>query len=123
MDWKEISQMSESGLVDIYTHSRHHEFADTVPTEKYVEDIKYAHENIEKHLNKRITKVFTYPYGVNGNEKIKALEEEGFIQNLTDNKVNKSNKLDLSRLHREYPLNDSVPKILLKTVYRSIRYN
>lgn len=70
-----------------------------------------------------MTKVFTYPYGLNGEEKIEALEKEGFIQNLTDNRVNQSETLDLSRLHREYPLNDSVAKILLKTFYRSIRYH
>jgi len=123
MNWKQIQEMSESGLVDVYTHSRHHEFADKVETEQYVKDIKYAHENIEKHLNKKVTKIFTYPYGVNGEEKIKALEKEGFVQNLTDNKVNKSKKLDLSRLHREYPLNNDVPMILLKTLYRRIRYD
>lgn len=122
LNWEQIKEMNESGLVDIYTHSRHHEFADKVETDQYVKDIKYAHENIEKHLNKKVTKVFTYPYGVKGEDKIQALEKEGFIQNLTDNKVNKSKRLDLSRLHREYPLNHSAPMILLKTLYRRIRY-
>ena len=44
------------------------------------------------------------------------------MQNLTDNKVNMSNKLNIYSLHREYPLEDSVFKILLKTNYRVIRY-
>ena len=123
LTWEQIKEMSDSGLVDIYTHSRYHKDANMVSTEKYVEDIKYAHNHIEEKLGKKVTKVFTYPYGLNGEEKIEALKKEGFIQNLTDNKVNKSKTLDLSRLHREYPLNDSVSKILLKTFYRSIRYH
>ena len=110
------------GLVDIYTHSRYHEEATDIPTKQYVDDILYAHHHIEEQLGKQVTKVFTYPYGINGDEKIEALQKEGFVQNLTDNKINKSKELDLARLHREYPLNDSVAKILLKTLYRSIRY-
>lgn len=122
LTWEQIKEMSDSGLVDIFTHSRYHKDANTVPTDQYVQDILYAHNHIEKKLGKKVTKVFTYPYGIKGEEKIEALKKEGFVQNLTDNKINKSKELDLSRLHREYPLNDSVEKILLKTFYRSIRY-
>ncbi len=123
LTWEQIKEMNQSGLVDIYTHSRYHEYSDTVSTEQYISDVQYAHEHIEKQLEKPIAKVFTYPYGVNQEEKIEALSQAGFIQNLTDNRVNQSESLDLSKLHREYPLNDSVPKILLKTIYRSIRYH
>lgn len=123
LTWNQIKEMNDSGLVDIYTHSRYHEFCDTVSSEQYASDIQYAHEHIEKQLGKPITKVFTYPYGVNQEEKIETLAQAGFVQNLTDNRVNQSKNLDLSRLHREYPLNDSVPKILFKTIYRSLRYH
>ena len=51
------------------------------------------------------------------------LKKEGYIQNLTDNKINKSKDLDLYRLHRCYPLNDSIYKMMAKIIYRSIRYN
>ena len=50
------------------------------------------------------------------------LKEAGYVQNLTDNKINTSKELDLSGLHRSYPLNDSVLKIILKIQYRAIRY-
>ena len=50
------------------------------------------------------------------------LKKEGYIQNLTDNKINKSKDLDLYRLHRCYPLNDSIYKMMAKIIYRSIRY-
>lgn len=123
MNWEEIKEMSNSGLVDVYSHSRYHKDPNTINTNQYVKDIEYSHKHIENILGKNVTKIFTYPYGLYDDEKIIALEKDGFIQNLTDNKVNESNKLDLSRLHREYPLNDSVFKILLKTVYRAIRYD
>lgn len=123
LNWEQIKEMSNSSLVDIYTHSRYHEYSDTVSTKQYISDIQYSHEHIEKQLGKSIPKIFTYPYGVKQKEKIEALTQAGFVQNLTDNRVNQSENLDLSRLHREYPLNDSVPKILLKTIYRSIRYH
>lgn len=122
LTWEQIKEMSDSGLVDIFTHSRYHEDANTIETDQYVQDILYAHNHIEEKLGKKVTKVFTYPYGIKGEEKIEALKKEGFVQNLTDNKINKSKELDLSRLHRQYPLNDSVEKILLKILYRSIRY-
>lgn len=123
LTWEEIKEMSDSGLVDVYSHSRYHKDPSTVNTNQYVEDIEYSHKHIENIIGKKVTKIFTYPYGLYDEEKIIALEKAGFIQNLTDNKVNESSKLDLSRLHREYPLNDSVFKILLKTFYRVIRYN
>ena len=55
-------------------------------------------------------------------EQIENLKKEGYIQNLTDNKINKSKDLDLYRLHRCYPLSDSIYKMMAKIIYRSIRY-
>ena len=69
-----------------------------------------------------VLKVFTYPYGLSTNEERQMLKEAGYVQNLTDNKINTSKELDLSGLHRSYPLNDSVLKIILKIQYRAIRY-
>ena len=44
------------------------------------------------------------------------------IENFEIGKINRSNKLDLSRLHRIYPLNDSAWKIVLKIEYKSLKY-
>lgn len=122
LNWEQIKKMEESGLVSIYTHSSHHEDPNTIEDYQYAQNIEQAHKNIEEQLGKKVTKVFTYPYGLNNEEKIKILGEKGFVQNLTDNKVNNSKDLNLNKLHREYPLNDSVAKILIKTMYRNIRY-
>lgn len=123
LNWEQIKEMSDSGLVDIYSHSRYHRNPNTVDTQQYVKDIEYSHNHIQEQLGKNITKVFTYPYGMYDEDKRSALNSVGFIQNLTDNKVNKSSNIDLSKLHRQYPLNDSIYSIILKTMYRSIRYN
>ena len=79
-------------------------------------------EECSKKLGKTNLKIFTYPYGLYKEEQIENLKKEGYIQNLTDNKINKSKDLDLYRLHRCYPLNDSIYKMMAKIIYRSIRY-
>lgn len=123
MDWNEIKELDKTGLVTINSHGKTHYDFSQEPTEKAVEDVKYAHKQIEKNLEKEQIKVFTYPYGLSKEETVEQLEKEGFIQNLTDNKINKSENLNLSGLHRCYCLNDSIFKILLKVKYRSIKYN
>lgn len=121
--WEQAKEMKDSGLFSIYSHGYQHLEYDKESIEKLVELTNASYHNIVSNLeDQNILKVFTYPYGLYRDDEIEALEKEGFIQNLTDNKVNQSNKLDLSRLHRCYPLNDSVFKIILKIQYRSFRY-
>ncbi len=122
MNWEELRILSQSGLVTINTHGRYHDDFDKLETVKAVEDVKYAHKQIEQNLGRQIIKVFTYPCGLYKEETIKALEQEGFIQNLTDNKINKSKTLNLSGLHRCYCLGDSTLKMMIKLKYRAIRY-
>lgn len=123
LTWEQAKEMHDSGLISIYSHGYEHLEYDKEPVEKLVELTNKSYQNIVDNLeDENILKVFTYPYGLYNDETISALEKEGYIQNLTDNKVNQSNKLDLSRLHRCYPLGDSVFKIILKIQYRSVRY-
>lgn len=123
MTWDQLREMSDSGLVDIYSHGEHHLDATTMNTEDFVKDVVESHKNIEENLGRPVKKIFTYPYGLYNNEKVMALFNAGFIQNLTDNKINHSELLNFSKLHRSYPLSDPVWKILLKVVYRDIRYH
>ena len=108
------------------------EISDTVGTngyydketpERLLSDTNKAQEDLENNLeDNNILKVFTYPYGLYTNAERDTLWQAGYVQNLTDNRINLSDKLDLSGLHRSYPLNNSVLKILLKIQYRVIRY-
>lgn len=122
LTWDEIRKMSENKLISFYTHGKEHYEFDKKETEQAVKDVKEAHNHIERELRKKVSKVFTYPYGLYKQETIEALAKEGFVQNFTDNKINKSKNLNMNGLHRMYPLEDSTIKILAKIIYRSIRY-
>lgn len=121
--WQEAKEMHDSGLISVYLHGLQHLEYNKEPTEKLLEQTEQAYKNLTTNLqDNTILKVFTYPYGLYRDEELEALGNKGFIQNLTDNKINQSNKLNLHGLHRCYPLSDSILKILIKIQYRTIRY-
>ena len=120
---KAAREMKESGLMSIYLHGYTHTQYDKETPERLLSDTNKAQEDLENNLeDNNILKVFTYPYGLYTNAERDTLWQAGYVQNLTDNRINLSDKLDLSGLHRSYPLNNSVLKILLKIQYRVIRY-
>ena len=121
--WAQAKEMKESGLVTIASHSMNHPEFTNLSIEEAVDNVKESYKIIEEKLGYETTKIFTYPYGLYKEEQLQELGKEGYVQNLTDNKINKSNNLNLSGLHRCYPLNDSIYKMIAKIVYRSIRYN
>lgn len=122
--WEQAKEMHDSGLMSIYSHGYTHAEYDKESVDKLVTDTENAYQSLVTNLeDEDLLKVFTYPYGLYTEEEKEALKEAGFIQNLTDNKVNTSEDLNLYGLHRMYPLDDSVFKILLKIQYRVIRYN
>ena len=123
ISWDNAKEMQDSGLVTIASHSTDHPEFTSLSVEEAVNDVNNTYKIIEEKLGKQPIKIFTYPYGLHKEEQNDALWKEGYIQNLTDNKINKSKNLDLSRLHRCYPLSDSIFKMTLKIFYRSIRYN
>ena len=121
--WEQAKEMHDSGLISIYSHGLTHCKYNEVLPEDLVKQTNQAYDNLRNNLqDPNLLKVFTYPYGLYTNEELDALGKEGYIQNLTDNKINRSKKLNLSGLHREYPLNNPVWKMILKIEYRSMRY-
>lgn len=122
LSWDQIKEMYASNLINFHSHGKFHSEPFDISTEEYVQQITNAHAHIEENLGETISKVYTYPYGLFEEDKVEALAAAGFVQNLTDNKINKSNTLDLSRLHRAYPLSDSVFTMIVKLFYRSLRY-
>ena len=122
-DWEKAKEMHDSKLMGIYSHSPNHKKYTDHSKEVLVEDVENSYKELREKLeDEELLKVFCYPYGEYKDEMIKALEEKGYMQVLTDNKINDSNNLDLSRLHRIYPLEDSVFKMILKMKYRDLRY-
>ena len=121
--WEQAKEMNDSGLVGIYSHTYYHNKCDGMTGVELIENVNKSYDEIEANLGiENQFKVFTYPEGRYTKETLEALKGEGYMQNLTDNKVNTSKDLDIYALHREYPLEDSVFKILTKTYYRTIRY-
>lgn len=98
--WEQAKEMKESGLVTIASHSVDHPEFTKISTKDACDNVNKSYNEIEEKL-----------------------KEQGYIQNLTDNKINKSSNLNLYGLHRCYPLNDSIYKIMAKIIYRTIRYN
>ncbi len=122
--WKQAKEMHDSGLISIYSHGFTHAQYNNETKEKLVEQTEQAYAELREKLgDENLLKVFTYPYGLYTNEEREALWEKGYVQNLTDNRINLSSTLDLSGLHRSYPLNDSLLKVLIKIQYRVVRYH
>lgn len=121
--WEQLKEMQDSGLGLIASHSTMHIEFDKLTPEETLQDVELSYEIIEEKLGKQKIKVFAYPYGLYKDEQLSKLSENGYIVNLTDNKINKSNKLELTELHRCYPLSDSLLKMKMKIIYRDIRYN
>src|SRR5574344_1178123 len=94
--WEQAKEMKESGLISIYLHGLQHLEYNKEPTEKLVEQTNQAYKNLTTNLqDNTILKVFTYPYGLYRIDELEGLGNQGYIQNLTDNRVNQSNKLNL----------------------------
>lgn len=120
--WEQAKEMQDSGLVEICSHSLKHIEYDKVTPEELEQDITTSLSEIKNKLQAETKKVFCYPYGLYSLEGQETLKDAGIIQNLTDNRINDSKSLNLYGLHRCYPLSDSVPEIILKIEYRSLRY-
>ena len=120
--WEELKEMQDSGLALIASHSTNHTEFNKLSLEETLENVDSSYKALEENLGEQKTKVFTYPYGLYSQEQLEPLKEEGYVINLTDNKINKSKDLNLYGLHRCYPLSDSLFKMELKIIYRSIRY-
>ena len=115
LTWEEAKQMYDSGWFYIYSHGKTHIYYDQETPEELVGQITEAMNHIEQELGKTQEKVFTYPYGAYTDEHRKTMWEAGFIQNLTNDKINDADTLDLSGLSRIYILNhDSIYSVLKK---------
>ena len=115
-NWKQAKEMSDTGLVSINTHGKTHIFYNKENKETLVKHIEYAHNNIEKHLGKKVTKVFTYPYGAYTTEELVSLQQVGFVQNLTNDEINTSDSLKLYGLSRIYVMNHYSKYKILKMI-------
>ena len=88
LGWNECLEMQNSGLVEIFSHSKRHVFYDKLPVREIRDDVKESYKIIEKNLGKQDLKVFAYPYGAYTNETVRALKNNGIDFQIYDIGIN-----------------------------------
>ena len=92
--------MQNSGLVEIFSHSKKHVFYDKLPVREIRDDVKESYRMIEKHLGKQKLKVFAYPYGAYTNETVQTLKNNGIDFQVYDIGINNFRSLDRNFIKR-----------------------
>lgn len=62
LSWENCKEMQDSGLVEIFSHSKRHVFYNKLPVRTLRDDVTASYEEIEKNLGPKDLKVFAYPY-------------------------------------------------------------
>lgn len=100
LGWNECLEMQNSGLVEIFSHSKKHVFYDKLPVREIRDDVKESYEIIEKNLGKKDLKVFAYPYGAYTNETVRTLKNNGIDFQIYDIGINNFNNLNRNFIKR-----------------------
>ena len=77
LSWDQCKEMQDSGLVDIFSHSKRHVFYDRLPVRMIRDDVIESYKIIEENLGSKNLKVFAYPYGAYTKESVWALKLNG----------------------------------------------
>ena len=100
LSWEQCLEMQNSGLVEIFSHSKRHVFYDKFPARVVRDDVVESYEIIEKNLGKKDLKVFAYPYGAYTKETVRALKMNGIDMQVYDIGMNYFNNFDKDYIKR-----------------------
>ena len=100
LGWKECLEMQNSGLVEIFSHSKKHVFYNKLPVREIRDDVKESYKLIEEHLGKQELKVFAYPYGAYTKETVRTLKNNGIDFQIYDIGINNFKTLDRDFIKR-----------------------
>lgn len=100
LSWQECLEMQNSGLIEIYSHSKRHIFYNKVPVRSLRDDVLESYQIIEENLGKKDLKVFAYPYGAYTVQSVKALKNNGMDMQIYDIGLNDFKDLDKHYLKR-----------------------
>ena len=92
--------MQDSGLVDIFSHSKRHVFYDRLPVRMLRDDVVESYKIIEENLGSKDLKVFAYPYGAYTKETVWALKLNGIDMQVYDLGMNYSNDFNADYIKR-----------------------
>ena len=100
LSWRDCKVMQESGLVEIFSHSKKHVFYDRLSVRELKDDLNESYEDIEKHLGKQDLKVFAYPYGAYTKEMVFVLKMHGVDMQVYDIGINNFKDFDKDYIKR-----------------------
>jgi peptidoglycan/xylan/chitin deacetylase (PgdA/CDA1 family) len=78
LGWKDVREMSDSGLITIGSHTVTHEWLPTVSADKLRTELTESKAILEKNTAKQVN-TFCYPYGAYGEREKEAVKNEGYI--------------------------------------------
>lgn len=88
LGWNECLEMQNSGLIEIFSHSKKHVFYNKFPVREIRDDVIESYKIIEEHLGKKDLKAFAYPFGAYTNETVRALKNNGIDFQIYDIGIN-----------------------------------
>lgn len=94
LGWEQCIEMQNSGLVEIFSHSKRHVFYDKLPVRAIRDDVLESYKIIEENLGSKNLKVFAYPYGAYTRESVWVLKLSGIDMQLYDIGMNYFNNFN-----------------------------
>ncbi len=82
LSWQQVQEMSATGLIDFYPHTKTHPKLDQVLENAVTEEIRGSKNTVEERMNKTAD-IFAYPYGRYTPSVVNILKQEGFKAALT----------------------------------------
>lgn len=104
LGWNECLEMQESGLVEIFSHSKRHVFYDRFPAKEILKDVNESYKAIEENLGEKSFKAFAYPYGAYTRETVLVLKLSGIDMHVYDLGMN-----NFKNLNRDYIKRINIP--------------
>lgn len=100
LGWDECLEMQESGLVEIFSHSKKHVFYDKLPVRAVHGDVLESYKVIGEKLGDKEFKVFAYPYGSYTRKTVWTLKISGIDMQVYDIGMNNFRNLNKDYIKR-----------------------
>lgn len=100
LGWNECLEMQNSGLVEIYSHSKRHIFYNRLPAREIYRDVKESYKIIEENLGSKELRVFVYPYGAYTKRTVWTLKLSGIDMQVYDLGINYFNSFNKDYIKR-----------------------
>ncbi|MGN1270134.1 MAG: polysaccharide deacetylase family protein [Clostridia bacterium] len=100
LEWEQCLEMQNSGLVEIFSHSKRHLFYNRLPVRAVRDDVAESYKIIEKNLGDKDLKVFAYPYGAYTKETVWGLKINGIDMQVYDIGMNYFNDFNKDYIKR-----------------------